>query len=75
MEGATEMNRDDAIHALAAAAQTSYEEAAFNIDRFLAVTLQATKSALAAINILITPTNRKARRRRHIVNALNRTRR
>jgi hypothetical protein len=42
MEGATEMNRDDAIHALAAAAQTSYEEAAFNIDRFLAVTLQAT---------------------------------
>jgi hypothetical protein len=69
------VNRDEAIRTLAAAAQVSYEDAAFNIDRFLAVTLQATKHALTALNSLITPTERKARRRRHIVNALNRTRR
>jgi hypothetical protein len=65
--------RDDAIHAAATISGAPFDQVRSALDRFLDSLLQLNHKTLRDLGIYLQNTERKARRRRHIVNALNRT--
>jgi hypothetical protein len=67
------ITRDEAIHAAAAISGVPFDQVRHALDRFLDSLLQFNHQVTRDLGIYLQSTERKARRRRHIVNALNRT--